>query len=225
MLINAIIVEDHALFAEGLIALLEKSEDLNIRIHGVFTDPEQVTDILERKSIQLVFLDLNLGKVNGLDLIDPIKLLSPDTRILIVSGYDNQKFVKRAFIDGADGYILKGSTLAELVEGIETVLANNTFMGKGVQVTAPYREANTSSSKARRSQYMDAYSVKQQLTKREQEILQLITQAFSNKEIAQKLFISDQTVSVHRKNIMRKLGVSNTVSLVKAAQRLSISES
>ncbi|MDH3652585.1 MAG: LuxR C-terminal-related transcriptional regulator, partial [Saprospiraceae bacterium] len=70
--------------------------------------------------------------------------------------------------------------------------------------------------------YMDHFSVKHHLTKREHEILQLITQAFSNKEIAQKLFISDQTVSVHRKNIMRKLGVSNTVSLVKAAQNLSI---
>ncbi|MCL4109269.1 UNVERIFIED_CONTAM: hypothetical protein GTU68_063037 [Idotea baltica] len=62
------------------------------------------------------------------------------------------------------------------------------------------------------------------LTKREHQILKLITQAFSNKEIAQELFISDQTVSVHRKNIMRKLGVSNTVSLVRAAQSLSISE-
>ena len=71
---------------------------------------------------------------------------------------------------------------------------------------------------------MDAYSLMNDLTKREQQILELITQAFSNKEIARKLYISDQTVSVHRKNIMRKLGVSNTVSLVKAAQSLSISE-
>ena len=95
-------------------------------------------------------------------------------------------------------------------------------MGKGVQVTA--RQKEKAGSRSGKGAYMDAYSVMQHLTKREHEILQLITQAMSNKEIAQKLFISDQTVSVHRKNIMRKLGVSNTVSLVKAAQNLSISE-
>ena len=140
----------------------------------------------------------------------------------MVSGYDNQKFVKKAFLNGADGYLLKGSPRLELIKAIQTVLRNNTFMGRGVQVTA--RQKEKAGSRSGKGAYMDAYSVMQHLTKREHEILQLITQAMSNKEIAQKLFISDQTVSVHRKNIMRKLGVSNTVSLVKAAQRLSISE-
>ena len=174
--------------------------------------------------MDLVFLDLNLGRVNGLDLIKPIKEVSPKTKILIVSGYDNQKFVKRAFLNGADGYLLKGSKRVELVEAIETVMMNNTFMGKGVQVSALLNQTNERSGKDPGHQYLDAYSVRQRLTKREHEILQLITQAYSNKQIGEKLFISDQTVSVHRKNIMRKLGVTNTVSLVKAAQSLSISE-
>ena len=224
MRINALIVEDHALFAEGLVALLQQSTELNIKVMGVSSDGCDAVALCTKRRMDLVFLDLNLGRVNGLDLIKPIKEVSPKTKILIVSGYDNQKFVKKAFLNGADGYLLKGSKRVELVEAIETVMTNNTFMGKGVQVSALLNETNVRSGKGPGHQYLDAYSVKQRLTKREHEILQLITQAYSNKQIGEKLFISDQTVSVHRKNIMRKLGVTNTVSLVKAAQSLSISE-
>lgn len=225
MRINSIIVDDHALFAEGLVALFKGAKDLNVEVIHVSHDGGDIYKWLNRRKIHLVFLDLNLGKVNGLDLIDPIKRCSPETRIIIVSGYADGKFVKKAFLNGADGYVLKGSPLQELSTAIEEVMLDNTFMGKGVQVTTRHRdrkENGRGSSLANRQ--MDAYSMMSDLTKREHEILGLITQAFSNKEIAQKLFISDQTVSVHRKNIMKKLGVSNTVSLIKAAQSLSITE-
>ena len=225
MRINAIIVDDHALFAEGLIALLKEVKEPRVEVVHVSHDGEDIFRWLGKRRVHLIFLDLNLGKINGLDLIEPIKERSPDTRIIIVSGYSDGNFVKTAFLNGADGYVLKGSPLEELRRGILTVMEDNTFMGKGVQVTAKsadqkekYRHSN------RQTRAMDAFSLMNDLTKREQQILELITQAFSNKEIARKLYISDQTVSVHRKNIMRKLGVSNTVSLVKAAQSLSISE-
>ena len=217
------IIDDHRLFAEGLEALLNISERVNVAISEISRDGEAIYRVLTKKRIHLVFLDLNLGVKNGLDLIEPIKDLSPTTKVLIISGYEDEKFVRRAFANGADGYLLKGSPLEELEDAIETVMSDNTFMGKGVQVTArrrDYRELRRNGIHSKG--YMDHFSVKHHLTKREHEILHLITQAFSNKEIAQKLFISDQTVSVHRKNIMRKLGVSNTVSLVKAAQNLSM---
>ncbi len=219
MSINAIIVDDHRLFAEGLAALLGISERTKITIVHTSSDGLDINRVLKRRKIHLVFLDLNLGRINGLDMIGPIKEISPSTKILVVSGYQNPKFVKSAFLNGADGYLLKGSPLAELEDAIESVMANNTFMGNGVEVSAISAQfGNGTTSKG----YLDSFSVINHLTKREHEVLKLITQAFSNKEIAQKLFISDQTVSVHRKNIMRKLGVSNTVSLVKAAQILSI---
>ncbi|NND07503.1 MAG: response regulator transcription factor [Saprospiraceae bacterium] len=224
MRINALIVEDHALFAEGLVALLQQSDELNIKVLDVSKDGCDAVTLCKKRRVDLIFLDLNLGRVNGLDLIKPIKEASPKTKILVVSGYDNQKFVKKAFLNGADGYLLKGSKREELVEAIETVMSNNTFMGQGVQVSALLNDTNEGSGKGSGHQYLDAYSVRQRLTKREHEILRLITQAYSNKQIGEQLFISDQTVSVHRKNIMRKLGVTNTVSLVKAAQSLSISE-
>lgn len=109
MRINALIVEDHALFAEGLVALLQQSTELNIKVLGVSSDGCDAVALCTKRRVDLVFLDLNLGRVNGLDLIKPIKEVSPKTKILIVSGYDNQKFVKKAFLNGADGYLLKGS--------------------------------------------------------------------------------------------------------------------
>lgn len=225
MRINAIIVDDHALFAEGLIALLKEVQEPRVEVIHVSHDGEDIFRWLGKRRVHLIFLDLNLGKINGLDLIEPIKERSPDTRIIIVSGYSDGNFVKTAFLNGADGYVLKGSPLEELRRGILTVMEDNTFMGKGVQVTTKRtnkKERNRYGQRQTRA--MDSYSIMNDLTKREQQILELITQAYSNKEIARKLFISDQTVSVHRKNIMRKLGVTNTVSLVKAAQSLSISE-
>lgn len=223
MQLKAMIIDDHLLFAEGLASLVQASKRLRIRVTDISQDGDDLYRILTRKKIHIVFLDLNLGVKNGLDLIAPIKDISPKTKILVVSGYENEKFVRRAFMNGADGYLLKGSPLQELEEAIETILGDNTFMGKGVQVTTKRKDLRELRRNGAHSKgYMDRFSVKHHLTKREHEILQLITQAFSNKEIARKLFISDQTVSVHRKNIMRKLGVSNTVSLVKAAQNLSI---
>lgn len=219
MRLNVVIVDDHVIFTEGLAALLGEVPGMDIKVVLISHDGKDVDRIVEKRRIHLVFLDLNLGEINGLDLIAPLKDASPDTRIMVVSGYDDQKFVKQAFINGTDGYMLKGSPLSELIEGIETVMEDNTFMGRGVQVTArSYDRKRRDRKKGQR--YMDSFALKNHLTKREHEILHLITEAFSNKEIAEKLFISDQTVSVHRKNIMRKLGVSNTVSLVKAANDL-----
>ena len=224
MRINAIIVDDHLLFAEGLIALLKEVETPNVEVIHISHDGEDIYRWLSKRRVHLIFLDLNLGKVNGLDLIEPIKKHSPDTRIMVVSGYSDGNFVKTAFLNGADGYILKGSPLEELRNGILTIMEDNTVMGKGVQVTTKSTDKKDRNRYVQRqTRAMDSYSLMNDLTKREQQILELITQAFSNKEIARKLYISDQTVSVHRKNIMRKLGVTNTVSLIKAAQSLSIS--
>ncbi|MCB0689266.1 MAG: response regulator transcription factor [Saprospiraceae bacterium] len=225
MRINAIIVDDHVLFAEGLVALLKEVDEPQVEVIHVSQDGEDIFRWLNKRRVHLIFLDLNLGKVNGLDLIEPIKKEAPDTRIIVVSGYSDGNFVKKAFLNGADGYVLKGSPLAELRLGILTVMEDNTFMGKGVQVTARSTDKKDKNRYAyRQTRAMDSYALLNDLTKREQQILELITQAYSNKEIARKLYISDQTVSVHRKNIMRKLGVSNTVSLVKVAQSLSISQ-
>jgi len=103
------------------------------------------------------------------------------------------------------------------MEAIRVILTGKTFFGKGVRLNDPFEMVNGKREKRENDPYEDRFIKKYNLTKREIEILRLITLALSNKEIAKELFISDQTVSVHRKNIMRKLGVSNTAGLIKVA--------
>jgi len=212
MSIRSIIVDNHLLFAQGLQALLEHSR-FDIGVLGIAKDFAELNYWLEEGGLDLIFLDLNLGKENGLDMVPRIKTMWPQTRILIVSMYDNQKYIKDAFLKGADGYVLKESKLKDLDIAIEAVMNDEVFMGEGVSTA-------TVQSPRKGDQFFDRFDIRIKLTKREIEILQMITDAMSNKEIAQKLFISDQTVSVHRKSIMRKLGVSNTIGLIKRAQEL-----
>jgi len=142
--------------------------------------------------------------------------------ILALTMYDEAKLVKSAFKAGVDGYILKNSDPYELLRAIEEVLKGKTYIGIGVQLVGARANGTTFMADKEKGKFEDKFIQKYNLTKREIEILKLISQAFSNKEIASELFISDQTVSVHRKNIMRKLNVSNIAGLIKIAYDNSI---
>jgi DNA-binding NarL/FixJ family response regulator len=133
---------------------------------------------------------------------------------LVLTSYGDYKFVGAALKNGADGYILKSNEPDDLLFGIEDVMSGNTYLAPGLHITPPNKKRVSSLIK---SGYEDRFVIKQKLTTREHEVLELITQAKNNKEIAKELFISDQTVGVHRKNIMRKLGVRNTINLIKFA--------
>ena len=126
---------------------------------------------------------------------------------------DRVKLVRTAFNEDVDGYILKTGKI-QLIEAIEEIMDGGRFFGEGVKIHILPEDEK---ALLQPSKFNDTFVKKYNLTKREVEILNLITQAMSNKEIAKQLFISDQTVSVHRKNIMRKLQVSNTAALIKMA--------
>jgi DNA-binding NarL/FixJ family response regulator len=119
-------------------------------------------------------------------------------------------------INGADGYVAKKSTFRELIYALDEILEGNTYIGDGLR-TSPAAFQKEEKPVRPKSEYNDTFTLKQKLTKREQEILELITQGKSNKHIGKELYISFQTVGVHRKNIMKKLGIRNTVSLIKFA--------
>jgi DNA-binding NarL/FixJ family response regulator len=123
---------------------------------------------------------------------------------------------------GADGYILKKSSFNDLVKGIDEVLRGEAHLGKGLKLAPPKSLFKSESKKANQShiivkKYEDKYQIRQKLTKRELEILSHIVQTKNNKDIGKELYISEQTVGVHKKNIMRKLNVRNTIALIKYA--------
>ncbi|MEM9819946.1 MAG: response regulator transcription factor [Bacteroidota bacterium] len=215
--VRIIIADDHQLFIAGLKTILREVPNQSFEIVGVAHNGQNLLDLLKEVTADLIILDLNMPERDGLDVIGVLRELYPDLRILALTMYDESKIVKSAFKSGVDGYILKNVGMDELLEGIEVVMEGKRFFGRGVRLNVSIEEMKMKEVDKSRFPYEDRFTKKYNLTKRELEILKLITLALSNKEIAKELFISDQTVSVHRKNIMRKLGVSNTAGLLKIA--------
>ncbi len=214
--VKTILADDQCIFIEGLKAVLHKKSSLSIDVVDCAFNGKELMDIIRRESADLLILDLKLPEKDGLEVLKILRKERVPIQVLILSRYDDPKIVKTAFKYGADGYILKDKNVTELFTAIQEVLAGNTFIGEGVNLhKLSARRFNGKPAAA--YVFQDSFVKRHKLTKREVEILRLITEALSNKEIARELYISDQTVSVHRKNIMRKLGVSNAAALIKTA--------
>lgn len=216
-IVKTLIADQHPIFLKGLETVLQQLDNPKIEILASLNDGETAIRFLETHPVDLFIFELNLPGKDGFELLQYISKQAIPVSTILLSTYDTPKFIRTAFKAGADGYVLKNEDISGLAKGIfEVTVKGNAFMGQGVNLnkTAMMMRRPTIAPKYRTA---DGFLKRHSLTKRELEILGLITQALSNKEIGKTLYISDQTVSVHRKNIMRKLGVSNTAGLVKAA--------
>jgi DNA-binding NarL/FixJ family response regulator len=214
-LLNVVVADDHPIFVEGLQAVFSKpGSKFSCRINGVARNAAQVTEMLRHSPADLLLMDLSLPEMDGVKIIPSLKKGHAKTRVLVMTVFDDPRLVKAAFKAGADGYMLKTGTQDELLHAIETVVEGHTFLGAGLTLSELRSVVNGSADS---SMLEGQFARKFGLTRREMEIMRYIGQALNNKEIAERLYISDQTVSVHRKNIMRKLGVNNTASLIKIA--------
>lgn len=211
--LSVLLADDHPIFVEGLQAVLSKpGGKFGYAIKGVARNGAQVSEMLHLNQPDLLLLDLNLPETDGLKILPAVKIGSANTRVLVMTVFDDPRVVKAAFKAGADGYMLKSGTQDELFRAIEEVIEGHTFLGRGVALVE-HRNGNGAESGMPDKRFARRHGI----TRREMEIMRYIGQALSNKDIAEKLYISDQTVSVHRKNIMRKLGVNNTANLIKIA--------
>lgn len=217
--INTMIADCQQLFIEGLQAIFDKRQNVDLTIAETATSTTELKEKIANNCYQLLIMDINFPGEDGIELIPELKTLCPEMYLIVLTTYTDRKFVKRAFINGADGYILKSNDSNDLFHGISVVMNGETYMSDGLRVTPAPKRTFVTEAVANLSNryYEDSYTLKQKLTKREQEILNLIADSKNNREIAKELFISDQTVGVHRKNIMRKLGVRSTVNLIKIA--------
>ncbi len=211
--LDVLLADDHPIFVEGLQTVLSRpGTKYTYNIKGIARTCTQVTDFLNEAHTDLLLLDLNLPGTDSLKILPNAKKGHAALRILVMTNFDDPRMVKAAFRAGADGYMLKSGTKDELFLAIEEVLDGHTFMGKGVGFADSFSGMSSESGMPE-----NRFARKHGLTRRELEIMRLIGQALSNKEIADQIFISDQTVSVHRKNIMRKLSVNSTATLIKLA--------
>lgn len=216
--IKTVIVDPQLMFVQGLNCFLNTQKEVDIDIIATLTDGGNIRQELSKfEQVDLLIIELNLKGEDGLELIPLVRKYFQDLKILICTSYDDYRYVKEALINGADGYILKSNSMEDMIQGIEDVMENKRYIAPGLHITPPNKKKVDGKKVEPKSRFEDRFIIKRKLTKREHEVLSLIAQAKNNKEIAEMLFISDQTVCVHRKNIMRKLGVRNTVNLIKMA--------
>jgi DNA-binding NarL/FixJ family response regulator len=201
------IADDHHVLVEGLVSLFSNPAH-GIEVVLAAANGHELVRGMAKIPVDVILLDLNMPGGDGFQFLPRLREDYPDTRVVIFTMYDQPKFIKEAFKLGAEGYILKGSRFTQIVDGLGIVAGGEVFLSEGLSVFPGVNGEIT-------AEFEDAFLMAHSLTKREMEILALIARAKSNKDIAEELYISDQTVSVHRKNLMRKLKVSNSAGLFK----------
>ena len=216
--LKVLITDDHQIFIEGLKVFLAKNNDFKCEIVGEANTGNALLRMVDDAEADLLFLDMDLPDMDGLEVMGFLKKKGLKMRVITLSMFDEPKIIKAAFKAGTDGYLLKSNKALELHEAIKIVMTGETYMSRGLSLMNESGKHTRFMQNGRISvSYEDRFIKKFNLTKREIEVLKLVAQALTNKEIAGDLYISDQTVSVHRKNIMKKLDVRSTASLIKFA--------
>ena len=214
--IKTIIVDDHPIYREGLKKILQKHPYYSIEIIGEAKNGLEVLRLLRKMTPHLLILDLNMPVKDGLDVLREMPRKRMDVKVVALTMYEDTKVVKAALKAGANAYVLKTNATEELYAAISTVLEGSLYMGINVSLSNSEISENIKQVE-KKAVFEEKFAKKHHLTKRELEVLKLISEALSNKEIGKRLYISDQTVKVHRKNIMRKLNVNTATGLVKMA--------
>ena len=199
-----VIAEDHTILREGLRSLLSASPDFEIV--GEADDGREAIRCVEKLKPDLILTDLSMPRMNGMDAIREIKRRSPETKILVLTVHKTEEYILATLQAGADGYLLKDSTHAELLAAVRHVLSGKHYISPGIsdKVLEGYLEGRKT---------LKTKTAWETLTQREREILKLIAEGYKNKEIADDLCISVKTVEKHRANLMEKLNLHNVQAL------------
>ena len=205
-MIRVLVVDDHAILRDGIRSLLESQED--IVVVGEAADGLEAIEGAERLHPDIVLMDISMPKINGLEATRQIKDRFPEVKVLILTQHDNREYIAPALGAGASGYVLKRSGRREMLNAIRQVYEHGSSITTNIAQEMWQATPRTGHT---------AMEDEPHLTDRERQILKLIAEGESNKEIALVLGISPKTVSVHRTNIMSKLGVQNTVELIRFA--------
>jgi DNA-binding NarL/FixJ family response regulator len=199
--IDIILADDHAVVRNGIKSVLE-AEDIDVRVIGEASNGTEVLALAEEKQADIYILDISMPYLNGIETAEKLIRKNPKTKVIILSMHDNRTFVERAFRCGVKGYILKQSVTDEIVQAVNEVKKG------GVYISPKVSKYLVESLNTRGGKKIVA------LTLKEKEVLQLIAEGMTEKEIAKKLKMSPNTVHVHRTNMMKKLHIHKQTELV-----------
>ncbi|SHO61934.1 response regulator transcription factor [Algoriphagus zhangzhouensis] len=208
-MIRIAIADDHTLFAKGIEGLLEEHEDLLVM--GLFPNGQELVEFLESNTADVVLTDLNMPILDGFGVLSTLKQQEVCPKIVVLSMYDEEKIYKECLDKGADGFILKDADPDELVFTIREVHEGRHVLNFDRVI-----------EQARPNAFFDSFRDKYRLSRREVQIVSLVKEGHTNKEIAGQLGLSPSTIETHRKNIHQKLGVNSRIELVKKAYEMNL---
>ena len=214
MKVRVVLADDHELFREGMKAVLARED--TIEVVGEAATGGRAVELCLQLHPDVAILDIAMPEMNGLIATKTIKKVCEDTRVLILSMLMDEDTVAQALNGGANGYVLKDSAIEELLIAIKAVMKGEIYLSPKV-ATLVVRQLITG-KEGGKTKVLDFLST------REQEIVQLIAEGKSTKDIAEHLFLSPKTVENHRANIVRKLDIQDIPSLVKFAIRARLTE-
>lgn len=210
---RVLIADDHSFVREGARQLIEMQPDL--LVVGAFDNGNELIQRARELRPDVVVLDISMPDLNGLDLIVLLRRASPATRVVVLSFHREPMMVRRALSSGAKGYVAKTAPVGELIDAIRSVCLGKTFLSSHVDPVAledPDLSAQTSDQSR-------AYDL---LTEREQQVFRLVVQGKTSPQIGELLCISSRTVEKHRAALLQKLGVKDTVGLIRCAVKLGV---
>jgi DNA-binding NarL/FixJ family response regulator len=211
--LKVLLADDHAVVRKGLRFVLER--DGNVEVIGEAADGREAVKLAERLTPQVVVMDIAMPNLNGIEAAAQILKKNPRIGVVILSMYSDEGYLVRALSAGAKGYLLKDSAEEDLVRAVESV-------GQGKPFFSPAIAQTLLGDYMRRLQLENREDSYDLLTDREKEILQLLAEGKSNKEVAALLNVSLHTVETHRTHIMQKLNLHNTAEIVLYAVRKKV---
>lgn len=206
---KVVIADDHGIVRSGVKLLLDRQPDMDV-VAEAEDGVEAVEKVVEHRP-DIAILDVSMPRMTGLQATHEIKQQAPDTQVLILSMHDDERYLFEALRAGAAGYVLKRAADQDLVDAVRAASRGEPFLSPGAQQTL-IRD------------FLERGEAPEELTPREQEVVKLIAEAHTNKDIAGILHLSEKTVESHRARVLQKLGMRDRVELVRYAIRRGLVE-
>ncbi|NQU33685.1 MAG: response regulator transcription factor [Bacteroidetes bacterium] len=204
--IRVLLVDDHQIIIDGLQSLLISEE--GIRVISNANNGREALELLRVVDVDMVLMDIDMPVMNGLDAAKIIKEKYSNTKVIILSMHSESAMIKDLIEIGVDGYLLKNTTKEELIDAIKKVSIGDRYFSSDVTLSLLTKEKSNKNN-------LTNSGIK--LTTREIEIIKLIVEGYTNREIGDQLFISHRTVDTHRTNLMKKLEVNNVAGIISYA--------
>jgi DNA-binding NarL/FixJ family response regulator len=205
---RVLIADDHALVREGIAAFLKFCDD--IEVVGEASDGLEAIEKTGKFHPDIVIMDINMPKLGGLETTIEIKKMWPDTKVLVLTQYEDKEYITRFLKAGVSGYLLKKAVGSDLITGLRAIGRGELYLYSSIatEVVARYLHGNS------KAEMEDPY---EKLTDREKQVLKLVAEGYTHKEVADMLSISVKTVIAHQTNIGEKLGIHTRAGLIKFA--------